>query len=54
MKRINHMNWQYLIRHPDGKEAPINDFDSMKIGSMMDRIMENEKRILNGSDQVNQ
>jgi hypothetical protein len=32
------MNWQYLVRQESGKISPINDFDSILIGSQMESV----------------
>lgn len=38
MKNINNMNWQYRILQNNGKETPINDFESMIIFQKMKEI----------------
>lgn len=37
------MNWQWLILQEDGKENPINDYESMLIGQEFNKVKENEE-----------
>lgn len=49
MEKINDMNWQYRVRQVNGKETPINDFESMIIGDNMKAVRDgkNATMILN-------
>ena len=50
------MNWQYLVIQKDGREAPINDYESMMIGDQMKQIRVDPKTdklaVLSCSDMV--
>lgn len=43
MVKINDMNWQYRILQYDGRETPVNDFDSMIIGEKMKQIKQQKQ-----------
>lgn len=38
MQQLNEFNWQYMVRQQSNRKTPINDFESMMIGSEMRKI----------------